>query len=112
MNFKQLCENFNVYKSVKREYYPRQIKFSPKFLSAVSEEYKRQQLEEDTGINNHRAKFIKALNFHLRQIDTGQINEETQEQKIKKQRREHKNFLRKHKSEVKNVLKRNVNRDC
>jgi len=110
MNFKQLCENYNVnvYKTVKREFYPRQIKFSPEFLNAVNEEYQRQQISEDTGINNHRAKFLKALNFHLRQIDNGQINEETQEQKIKKQRKANKVVLKKRPAEIKKVLKRNI----
>lgn len=78
MNFKQLCENYNinVFKTVKREFYPRQIKFSPEFLTAVREEYKRQHLSEDIGINNHRAKFLKALNFHLRELDNTRLNEE------------------------------------
>lgn len=108
--FEQLCEGFNVYKAVKREYYPRQIKFSPKFLEAVETEYKRQQVDEDTGtpLNNCRNKFLKALNFHLRQVDEGTLDEETQEQKINKERKLKKISLRKRPTEVKRILKQNI----
>lgn len=108
--FEQLCEGFNVYKAVKREFYPRQIKFSPEFLEAVETEYKRQQVDEDTGVtlNNCRNKFLKALNFHLRQVDEGALNEETQEQRILKQRKRSAITLKKRPTEVKRVLKQNI----
>jgi len=108
--FEQLCEGFNVYKAVKREYYPRQIKFSPEFLEAVESEYRRQQVDEDTGtpLNNCRNKFLKALNFHLRQVDEGTLNEETQEKIMAKQRKFRKSTLKKRPSEVKRVLKKNI----
>lgn len=108
--FDELCEGFNVYKAVKREFYPRQIKFSPEFLEAVESEYRRQQVDEDTGtpLNNCRNKFLKALNFHLRQVDEGTLNEETQEQKISKQRKCSLTSLKKRPKEVKRILKVNI----
>lgn len=108
--FDQLCEGFNVYKMVKREFYPRQIKFSPEFLEAVETEYRRQQVDEDSGspINNCRNKFLKALNFHLRQVDSGALNEETQEQKISKQRKWKVATLKKRPNEVKRIIKQNI----
>ena len=108
--FDQLCEGFNVFKTVKREFYPRQIKFSSDFLSAVESEYKRQQVDEDTGVtlNNCRNKFLKALNFHLRQVDAGTLNEETQEQKVSKERKLKSSTLRKRPTEVKRILKQNI----
>lgn len=109
--FDELYESFNVYKAVKREFYPRQIKFSPEFLEAVETEYNRQRVDENTGtsINNCRNKFLKALNFHLRQVDEGTINEETQEQVVAKQRKFRTVTLKKRPTEVKRVLKTNIN---
>ena len=78
MKFDMLCEKYKLYKQVKREFYPRQINFTPDFLKALRAEYENQQVDEDNHpINNKRAKFVKALNFHLRDIDNGVVNEDT-----------------------------------
>jgi hypothetical protein len=99
-NFIKLCEGYGVYKSIKREFYPKQIDFSPEFLSSLKEEFLRQQINEDIGkINNHRNKFVKALNFHLRDLERSTIfNEDIKRHKLSK--------------EQKNVLKRNFKPAC
>lgn len=73
--FDYLCENFGIYKQTKREFYPKQISFSPQFINALYEEYKKQKIDENTGhpINNHREKFLKAMRFHLREFENGTV---------------------------------------
>ena len=85
--FENLCENFGVHKQVKREYYPKQIRFSPEFLTALEEEFNNQIVTEDnTPVNNCREKFLKALNFHLRELESGTVVEKKQRNPKKKKR--------------------------
>lgn len=114
MKFEKLCENYGVFKSVKREFYPKNIEFSPEFLTAVKEEYKRQknQIHETVGVvREHRTKFLKALNFHLRDIDTNIMAEETQGEKLKKETKQREKAMKKIKQEQPKVLKRNIDAD-
>jgi len=110
MKFDTLCESYTIYKQVKREFYPRQIKFSPDFLRSLREEYDRQQMDEDQSpINNRRVKFLKALNFHLRDIDNGTVMENmTQGERLKKEVKMQKKALKSRPKEQAGVLKRNV----
>ena len=87
MKFDKLCENYTIYKQVKREFYPKQIKFTPDFLKALRGEYGKQQVDENnTPINNKRVKFLKALNFYLRDLDNGVVSENmTQGEALKKE---------------------------
>lgn len=85
MKFEELYEKYAVYKQVKREFYPKQISFSPEFLSALKEEYSKQQVDENKKpINNKRIKFVKALNFHLRDLDNKTVVENLKQSEILK----------------------------
>jgi len=69
--FEELCEGFGVIKQTKRIMYPRQISLSENFLKALKDEYYRLTLEEDTEkpVSNRPQKFIKALQFHVRDLE-------------------------------------------
>lgn len=113
MKFEKLCENYGVFKSVKREFYPKNITFSPEFISAVKEEYVRQrvQLEENSGIvRDHRNKFLKALNFHLRDIENNIVNEMSQAECLKKEIASQKKAMKAVKKEQPKILSRNINK--
>ena len=114
MDFKQLCESYGIFRQVKREFYPKNIEFSPDFIDAVRGEYNRQKnhIEEDSGtsapIRDHRNKFLKALNFHLRDIDHGIVKEMNQGEALKKEVALQKKALKAVKKEQPKVLKRNL----
>ena len=69
--FDELAESFGVIKKTTRQLYPRQIKMSPEFLDALKEEYYRLTIEEDAEkpIKNKPQKFIKALQFHVADLE-------------------------------------------
>lgn len=69
--FDQLCEEFGVIRQTKRIMYPRQIKFSPEFIAALHKEFQRQQASQpsDKPIRDITQKFLKALQFHLVDVD-------------------------------------------
>jgi hypothetical protein len=70
--FDQLCESFfpRTRKFVTSVRYPKQIKFSEKFLKSLQEEFARLQMIEEAEtdvevrpIRNYKDKFLKAVNF-------------------------------------------------
>jgi len=69
--FNQVCEKFGVIKQTKRIMYPRQIQLSEEFIQALKNEYFRMKLEEDVEqpVKNRSQKFIKALQFHLAELE-------------------------------------------
>ena len=109
MHFEKLCENFGVHKQVKREYYPKQIRLSSEFLTALEEEFNNQIVNEDnTPIRNRRQKFVKALNFHLRGFENGTMVEATQEDNLRKDKTHRKKVNRALKRNQEEVLDRNT----
>jgi len=111
MNFERLCESYGVFKSVKREFYPKNISFSPKFIESVKEEYvrQRQQVQENLGIvRDHRNKFLKALNFHLRDIENSIVNEMSQAECLKKEVAAQRKANKAVTKEQPKILKRNI----
>lgn len=113
MKFDSLLENYGVYKSIKREFYPKNITFSPEFLENVKEEYIRQkeQLVENKGVlREHRNKFLKALNFHLRDIEHNLMSEMSQAEKLKKEVVLQNKSSKAIKKEQPKVLKRNISK--
>ena len=69
--FDDLCESFGIIKQTKRIMYPRQINLSEEFMQALKSEYYRLTLEEDSeqSVKNRPEKFIKALQFHVRDLE-------------------------------------------
>jgi hypothetical protein len=108
MKFEILCEKFGVHKQVKREFYPKQIEFSPDFLTSLEKEFHKQTELSETPVKNCREKFLKALNFHLREIEKGSLTESTQDEKLKKEKQRRKKVQQKIKKVQKDVLKQNL----
>ena len=75
--FNQLCEKFGVMKQTKKIMYPRQIQLSEEFIAALKNEYFRMKLEEDIEqpIKNRPQKFLKALQFHLTDLEENSASE-------------------------------------
>jgi hypothetical protein len=75
--FDSLCETFGVIKQTKKIMYPRQIQLSEEFIQALKNEYFRMKLEEDTErpVKNRGQKFIKALQFHLKELEENSTHE-------------------------------------
>jgi hypothetical protein len=69
--FEEMCEKFGVIKQTRTMMYPRQIVLSDAFISALKTEYYRMTLEEDTEnpIKDKPLKFIKALQFHVKELE-------------------------------------------
>jgi len=70
--FSDLCESFGIIKQTKRIMYPRQIKLSEEFMAALKGEYYRLTIEEDNDhpIKNRPQKFLKALQFHVQDLES------------------------------------------
>jgi|GEM_PF-694646 len=88
--FEQVCESFGIIKTVKREIYPREIRLSEEFLSALKKEFYHHKLEEDTTkpVKNYPEKFAKALRFQISHLnDSADVELAAMRQKFEEDKR-------------------------
>ena len=71
MKFDIICESLTSIKQTKIIRYPKQIKLSEEFIKALKKEVERNSIIDESKelpINNFKEKFLKALHFHVSEI--------------------------------------------